>query len=68
MEVTWSDPRLSYNGSHFQSLRVPADMATKSWRPDLYFVNDIITEAYNVPSPNVIFNLRHNGYVSYISR
>ena len=69
LEESWVDPRLSWNVTrHAERINAPAELVSHIWLPDLYFVNDILTEVSEVPTPNTIFHLTPDGLIRYIRR
>ena len=68
-EESWLDSRLSWNITHhIDMINAPAELVSHIWLPDLYFVNDILTEASDVPTSNTIFRLTPDGRVRYTRR
>ncbi|XP_071499961.1 gamma-aminobutyric acid receptor subunit alpha-2-like [Diadema antillarum] len=64
----WNDPRLKFNVTTFDELRLNTVMLESIWYPDTYFFNGKRSIKHSVTTPNRMFRVSPNGDILYTSR
>ncbi|XP_054754594.1 gamma-aminobutyric acid receptor subunit alpha-2-like [Lytechinus pictus] len=64
----WNDPRLKFNVTTFDELRLNTVMLDTIWYPDTYFYNGKEAIKHSVTTPNRMFRISPEGNILYTSR
>ncbi|XP_030836040.1 gamma-aminobutyric acid receptor subunit alpha-2 [Strongylocentrotus purpuratus] len=64
----WNDPRLKFNVTTFDELRLNTVMLETIWYPDTYFYNGKEAIKHSVTTPNRMFRISPEGNILYTSR